>query len=313
MEFFKKVPTLHFMRLRRRWYGLSALLVLASVASLIVHGLHLSIDFTGGVEVEVGFTQPANLEQVRQMLLAQGFKEPQVQIVDTVRDVLVRLPPQGETVTGAEVGNHIKAVLSALDPQVTLRRADSVGSQVGRELANNGALALLFTFLLIGLYVSVRFHTYRLGVGATVAAMHNPIVVIGFFSVTGLTFDLPALAAVLAVIGHSLNDTVVVFDRIRENFEKSRRAPPLDLIDAAINQTLSRTVITSGATFVVVLMLFVFGGEALRGFSVALLVGIVVVTYSSIYVASSLALDLGLTGNDLFPVRKTADELDKMP
>lgn len=313
MEFFKKVPTLHFMRLRRRWYGLSALLVLASVASIAVHGLHLSIDFTGGVEVEVGFTKPANLEQVRQILLAQGFKEPQVQIVDTVRDVLVRLPPQGETVTGAEVGNHIKTALSTLDPDVKLRRADSVGSQVGRELANNGALALLFTFLLIGLYVSIRFHTYRLGVGATVAAMHNPIVVIGFFSVTGLTFDLPALAAVLAVIGHSLNDTVVVFDRIRENFEKSRRAPPLDLIDAAINQTLSRTVITSGATFVVVLMLFVFGGEALRGFSVALLVGIVVVTYSSIYVASSLALDLGLTGNDLFPVRKTADELDKMP
>jgi preprotein translocase subunit SecF len=313
MEFFKKVPTLHFMRLRRRWYGLSALLVLASVASLVVHGLHLSIDFTGGVEVEVGFTKPANLEQVREILLAQGFKEPQVQIVDTVRDVLVRLPPQGETVTGAEVGNHIKTALSRLDPNVILRRADSVGSQVGRELANNGALALLFTFLLIGLYVSIRFHTYRLGVGATVAAMHNPIVVIGFFSVTGLTFDLPALAAVLAVIGHSLNDTVVVFDRIRENFEKSRRAPPLDLIDAAINQTLSRTVITSGATFVVVLMLFVFGGEALRGFSVALLVGIVVVTYSSIYVASSLALDLGLTGNDLFPVRKTADELDKMP
>ena len=313
MEFFKKVPTLHFMRPRRRWYTVSATLVLATVVSLVWRGLHLSIDFTGGVEVEVGFSQPANLDAVRQTLIAHGFADPQVQIVDTVRDVLVRLPPQGETVTGAEVGNRIKAALSAIDPAVQLRRADSVGSQVGRELANNGALALLFTFLLIGLYVSVRFHTYRLGVGATVAAMHNPIVVVGFFSVTGLTFDLPALAAVLAVIGHSLNDTVVVFDRIRENFEKSRRATPMDLIDAAINQTLSRTVITSGATFVVVLMLFLFGGEALRGFSVALLVGIVVVTYSSIYVASALALDLGLTGNDLFPVRKSADELDRMP
>jgi len=313
MEFFKKVPTLHFMRPRRRWYTVSATLVLATVVSLVWRGLHLSIDFTGGVEVEVGFSQPANLDAVRQTLIAHGFSDPQVQIVDTVRDVLVRLPPQGETVTGAEVGNRIKAALSAIDPAVQLRRADSVGSQVGRELANNGALALLFTFLLIGLYVSVRFHTYRLGVGATVAAMHNPIVVVGFFSVTGLTFDLPALAAVLAVIGHSLNDTVVVFDRIRENFEKSRRATPMDLIDAAINQTLSRTVITSGATFVVVLMLFLFGGEALRGFSVALLVGIVVVTYSSIYVASALALDLGLTGNDLFPVRKSADELDRMP
>ena len=313
MEFFKKVPTLHFMRPRRRWYTVSSLLVVATIASLAWRGLHLAIDFTGGVEVEVSFTQPADLDQVRSTLAAQGFTEAQVQVVDTVRDVLVRLPPQGETVTGAEVGARIKKVLAAIDPAVELRRADSVGSQVGRELANNGALALLFTFLLIGLYVSVRFHTYRLGVGGVVAALHDPIVVVGFFSMTGLTFDLPALGAVLAVIGHSLNDTVVVFDRIRENFEKSRRAAPADVIDAAINQTLSRTVITSGATFVVVLMLFLFGGDALRGFSVALLVGIVVVTYSSIYVASALALDLGLTGNDLFPVRKSADELDRMP
>jgi preprotein translocase subunit SecF len=313
MEFFKKVPTLHFMRLRRRWYGLSLLMVVASAVSLVVHGLHLSIDFTGGVEVELSFSAPANLDQVRTALMRNGFQEPQVQIVDSVRDILVRLPPQGATVTGTEIGKRIQAVLTTIDPKVEVRRADSVGSQVGRELAENGALALLFTFLLIGLYVSIRFHTWRLGTGAVVASMHNPIVVVGFFSVTGLTFDLPALAAVLAVIGHSLNDTVVVFDRIRENFERSRRAPPSDLIDAAINQTLSRTVITSGATFVVVLMLFLFGGEALRGFSVALLVGIVVVTYSSIYVASSLALDMGLTGNDLFPQRKSTDELDRMP
>ncbi len=313
MEFFKKVPTLHFMRLRRRWYGLSTLMVVATVVSLIVRGLHLSIDFTGGVEVELGFSAPANIEQVQATLVQSGFKEPQVQLVDSVRDVLVRLPPQGETVKGAEVGKRIEAVLQTIDPKVAMHRADSVGSQVGRELAENGALALVFTFLLIGLYVSIRFHTWRLGTGAVIASMHNPIVVVGFFSVTGLTFDLPALAAVLAVIGHSLNDTVVVFDRIRENFERSRRAASADLIDAAINQTLSRTVITSGATFVVVLMLLLFGGEALRGFSVALLVGIVVVTYSSIYVASSLALDMGLTGNDLFPQRKSADELDKMP
>lgn len=313
MEFFKKVPTLHFMRLRRRWYGLSTLMVVATIVSLSVRGLHLSIDFTGGVEVELGFSAPANIEQVQATLVQNGFKEPQVQLVDSVRDVLVRLPPQGETVTGTEVGKRMEAVLQTIDPKVAMHRADSVGSQVGRELAENGALALVFTFLLIGLYVSIRFHTWRLGSGAVIASMHNPIVVVGFFSVTGLTFDLPALAAVLAVIGHSLNDTVVVFDRIRENFERSRRAASADLIDTAINQTLSRTVITSGATFVVVLMLLLFGGEALRGFSVALLVGIVVVTYSSIYVASSLALDMGLTGNDLFPQRKSADELDKMP
>ncbi len=313
MEFFKKVPTLHFMRLRRAWYCVSALLVIASVASLAVRGVHFSIDYTGGVEIELGFSAAPNLDRVRGVLAAQGFKESQVQNVDTVRDILVRLPSQGETVTGAEVGNQLKLALAAIDPTVELRRADSVGSQVGRELANNGALALLFTFLLIGLYVAVRFHTLKLGVGATVAALHDPIIVVGFFSIAGLTFDLPALAAVLAVIGFSLNDTVVVFDRIRENFEKSRRGEALDVLDASINQTLSRTLITSGSTFFVVLMLFLFGGEALKGFSTALLVGIGVGTYSSIYIASALALEFGLTVNDLFPMRKTADELDKMP
>jgi preprotein translocase subunit SecF len=313
MEFFKKVPTLHFMRLRRMWYGISLLLVTASIVSLAVRGLHFSIDYTGGVEVELAFKSAVDLQRVRSVLAAAGFSESQVQNVDTVRDVLVRLPPQGETVTGAEVGNRIRNVLAAVDPGIELRRADSVGSQVGRELAENGALALLFTFLLIGLYVAVRFHTYKLGVGATVSAMHDPIIVVGYFSIFGLTFDLPALAAVLAVIGYSLNDTVVVFDRIRENFEKSRRGAPLDVLDASINQTLSRTTITSGATFFVVLMLFLFGGEALKGFSTALLVGIVVGTYSSIYIASALALELGLTVNDIFPVRKSADELDKMP
>jgi preprotein translocase subunit SecF len=313
MEFFHKIPTLHFMRLRRIWYGVSLVLVASSIVSLAVRGLHFSIDYTGGVEVELSFTSAVDLEGVRSALNAAGVRDAQVQTVDTVRDVLVRLPPQGETVTGAEVGNHMKGVLAAIDPGVVLSRADSVGSQVGRELAENGALALLFTFLLIGLYVAVRFHTYKLGVGATVAALHDPIIVVGFFSMAGLTFDLPALAAVLAVIGYSLNDTVVVFDRIRENFEKSRRGAPLDVLDGSINQTLSRTTITSGATFFVVLMLFLFGGEALKGFSTALLVGIGVGTYSSIYIASAMALDFGLTVNDLFPVRKTADELDKMP
>lgn len=313
MEFFHKIPTLHFMRLRRLWYVMSGVLVAVSIASLFARGLHLSIDYTGGVEVELAFSTGVDVEKVRETLAAHGYRDAQVQIVDTVRDVLVRLPPQGEKVTGAEIGRTIEADVLELDPNVKLQRADSVGSQVGRELANNGALALLFTFLLIGLYVALRFHTYKLGVGATVAALHDPIIVVGYFSVTGLTFDLPALAAVLAVIGYSLNDTVVVFDRIRENFERSRRGVPLDVLDASINQTLSRTTITSGATFFVVLMLFIFGGEPLKGFSTALLVGIAVGTYSSIYIASAMALDFGLTATDIFPVRKTADELDKMP
>jgi preprotein translocase subunit SecF len=198
------------------------------------------------------------------------------------------------------------------DPGVELRRTEVVGPQVGEELAEKGALAVLFTFLLIMAYVAFRFQ-WKLGVGAIVAALHDPIVILGIFAVTGLTFDLPALAAILAVIGYSLNDTVVVFDRIRERFLSMRKGTSQEVIDASVNETLSRTIMTSFTTMITVLALLFFGGEILRGFATALAIGIVVGTYSSIYVASALALDLKLTARDLMPVQREKDAVDDMP
>jgi preprotein translocase subunit SecF len=197
-------------------------------------------------------------------------------------------------------------------PGAELRRTEVVGPQVGQELAEKGALAVLFTFLLIMAYVAFRFQ-WKLGVGAIAAALHDPIVILGMFAVTGLTFDLPALAAILAVIGYSLNDTVVVFDRIRERFLSLRKATSEQVIDAAVNETLSRTIMTSFTTMITVLALLFFGGEILRGFATALTIGIVVGTYSSIYIASALALDLKLTARDLMPVQREKDAVDDMP
>jgi preprotein translocase subunit SecF len=195
---------------------------------------------------------------------------------------------------------------------VELRRTEVVGPQVGEELAEKGALAVLFTFLLIMAYVALRFQ-WKLGVGAIVAALHDPIVILGFFSISGMTFDLPALAAILAVIGYSLNDTVVVFDRLRERFISVRKGTPEQIIDIAVNETLSRTIMTSLTTMLTVLALLFFGGEILRGFSTALTIGIVVGTYSSIYIASAAALDLKLTARDLLPVQREKDAIDDMP
>jgi preprotein translocase subunit SecF len=225
--------------------------------------------------------------------------------------VLVRLLPQ----EGRDVNQLASSVLDAVrsyDPGVELRRTEVVGPQVGEELAEKGALAVLFTFLLIMAYVAFRFQ-WKLGVGAIVAALHDPILILGIFAVTGLTFDLPALAAILAVIGYSLNDTVVVFDRIRERFLSMRKGTSEQVMDASVNETLSRTIMTSFTTMITVLALLFFGGEILRGFATALAIGIVVGTYSSIYVASALALDLKLTARDLMPVQREKDAVDDMP
>jgi preprotein translocase subunit SecF len=234
-----------------------------------------------------------------------------VQSFGTSRDVLVRLLPQrGKDVNA--IGQSVLAAIQASEPGVELRRTEVVGPQVGQELANKGALAVLFTFLLILAYVAFRFQ-WKLGVGAIVAAMHDPIVILGFFSVTRMTFDLPSLAAILAVIGYSLNDTVVVFDRLRERFLSMRKGTAEQVVDIAINETLSRTLMTSGMTLLTVLALLFFGGEILRGFSTALTIGVVVGTYSSIYVASAIALDFKLTARDLMPVQRERDAVDEMP
>jgi preprotein translocase subunit SecF len=311
MEFFHKKTSYPFMATRKRWYMVSAILILVSLGSLAVRGLNFGIDFTGGVVMEFAFPQAANLEKVRGELERAGFGDAAVQSFGTANDVLVRLLPKEKQDVNV-IGQQVLAAIQASDPGVELRRTEVVGPQVGQELAEKGAMAVLFTFLLILAYVAIRFQ-WKLGVGAIVAALHDPIIILGFFSVTGMVFDLPALAAILAVIGYSLNDTVVVFDRLRERFLSMRKGTPEQVIDTAINETLSRTIMTSFTTMITVLALLFFGGEILRGFSTALTIGIVVGTYSSIYIASAIALDLKLTARDLMPVQREKDAVDEMP
>ncbi|MCC7198186.1 MAG: protein translocase subunit SecF [Gammaproteobacteria bacterium] len=311
MELFHKVSTVRFMEMRRYWYALSVLLIIGSLALVAFKGMNFGQDFTGGVVVEAAYKQPVDLEKTRATLVAAGLTEAQVQNFGTANDLLVRLPPaEGKEV--AAVTDRVSAALKSLDPSVEIKRTESIGPQVGKELAEKGSMALLMTLLFIGVYVLMRFQLKFAG-GAILAALHDPIVVVGFFALTGMTFDLAAVSAILAVIGYSLNDTVVVFDRVRERMLSMRQATPIEVMNAAINETLSRTLITSGVTLLTVIALFVLGGEALRGFSAALLVGIVVGTYSSIYVAGAIALDSGLSQKDLMPASEKPELVDDMP
>ncbi len=311
MEIFKRETHFPFMATRKRWYVVSAVLMLLALGSLVARGLNFGIDFTGGVELEMSFPAAADLQGVRDALAGAGFENAVVQSFGAPEDVLVRLlPDEGENVN--ELGQQVLDAVRARDAGVELRRTELVGPQVGKELAEKGALAVLFTFLLILAYVAFRFQ-WKLGVGALVAALHDPLMILGVFSLTHMTFDLATLAAILAVIGYSLNDTVVVFDRIRERFLSMRKATSEQVIDTAINQTLSRTIMTSGTTMLTVLALLFFGGEVLRGFAMALAIGILVGTYSSIYIASAIALDLGIKAQDLLPVHKEKDAVDDMP
>jgi preprotein translocase subunit SecF len=311
MEFFHKKTRYPFMGTRRRWYVISAVLIVAALASLAVRGLNLGIDFTGGVVLELQFPAAADIEQVRSEVEKAGFAQAVVQSFGSSRDVMVRLLPQEGEDTN-KVAASVLGAIKAYEPNVQLMRTEVVGPQVGAELANKGAMAILFTFVGILIYVAFRFQ-WKLGVGAIVAAMHDPIIILGFFSETQMTFDLPSLAAILAVIGYSLNDTVVVFDRIRERFLSERKGTPAQVIDLAINETLSRTIMTHLTTMITIMALLLFGGEVLRGFSVALAIGVVVGTYSSIYIASAIALDLKLTARDLMPVQREKDVVDDMP
>ena len=311
MEFFKKKTTFRFMGQRRRWYTISAVMIVASIALLATRGLNFGVDFTGGVVLELSFPKSADLDQVRGALEGAGYGEAVVQSFGTSRDVLVRLlPEEGKDVNA--VSQDVLGALQGYDPAAELRRTEVVGAQVGAELAEQGALAALFAFLGIMIYVGLRFQ-WKLGVGSIVAALHDPLIILGIFAATQMTFDLPALAAILAVVGYSLNDTVVVFDRIRERFVLTRKGSPEEIIDLAINETLSRTLMTSITTLIAVFSLLLIAGDVLRAFSAALAIGVFIGTYSSIYIASSVALDLKLTARDLLPVHKEKDALDDMP
>jgi preprotein translocase subunit SecF len=312
MEFFHKVTRFPFMRTRRVWYGLSALLIVASIALVFVRGLNLGIDFTGGVVVETNFPQAPNIDQLRSALSKAGVAAAQVQAFGSSRDILVRLPPDPNT-KGEQIGARILDVFKSVDAGVKLQRTEVVGPQVGQELFVKGSWALAATLVLIALYVFMRF-TFKLAGGAILAVLHDPICVIGFFAISQVTFDLTAISAILAVIGYSLNDTVIVFDRVRERARTARRLPVAQVIDESINQTLSRTLMTKLVTLLVVVFLLIFGGETLHGFSAALVIGIVAGTYSSIYISAALALDFGLRTDDLLERKATKpEEVDGLP
>jgi preprotein translocase subunit SecF len=302
VEFFHKQTNFPFMATRKVWYGLSAALMIIAIISFFVRGLNLALDFTGGVAVEVTFSTPIDTEKVRATLAAAQFHDPQVQTFGSSRDVSIRLQPVNQT--SDVIKDRISKALTPLDPKVVIHPPDIVGAQVGDELKSSAAWALFFTLVGIFIYLAFRFHTWRLSLGAILAVMHDPILVLGIFSITQTPFDLAVVAAVLAVIGYSLNDTVVVFDRIRERFEKSRRLPPAVALDQAINQTLSRTIMTKVVTSIVVVALLFLGGPVLRGFSEALLIGIIAGTYSSIWISSAVALDCGLNAEHVFPSEK---------
>ena len=309
MEFFHKKTNFSFMGTRKVWYTLSAVLMLGSFVSFFTLGLNFAIDFTGGISIEANFPTDANIDKIRKGVEAAGYHEPQVQTFGSTRDITIRLQSTGET---AEVLRpKFQKILAETDPGVKIADLAVVGPQVGDELRNSAILSLAVTLALIGLYIMMRFHTWRLSLGAILAVMHDPILVLGVFSFTQTLFDLSVVAAILAVIGYSLNDTVIVFDRIRENFEKNRRLASDATLDAAINQTLSRTIMTKVVTSIVIVALLVFGGSALRGFSEALLIGIVAGTYSSIYISSAIALSCGLKAEHLFPPERK--ELNELP
>lgn len=298
------------MATRKVWYTLSAVLMIVSFASFFTKGLNFAIDFTGGISVEASFPTDAKIDQIRAAVEAAGYHEPQVQSFGSTRDITIRLQSTGET---AEVLRpKFEKILAAIDPGVKISDLAVVGPQVGDELRTSAITSLAVTLALIGIYIILSFHTWRLSLGAIIAVMHDPILVLGVFSVTQTLFDLSVVAAILAVIGYSLNDTVIVFDRIRENFEKNRRLPSDQTLDNAINQTLSRTIMTKVVTSIVIVALLLLGGSALRGFSEALLIGIIAGTYSSIYISSAIALSCGLKAEHLFPtVRK--DPIDELP
>jgi len=311
MEFLSKTTHIDFMGKRKIAISLSITLVVLSLISMLFRGMNFGIEFTGGVVIEAGFPTTADLTAIRGGLADAGFPTAIVQNFGSSKDVVIQLEASEDT-AGSQVRDQVMEVLRSVDTGVSLRRVEFVGPQVGKELAEAGGLATLFALLMILAYVAFRFQ-WKFAVGAVAALIHDVIITLGFFSFTHMAFDLSVLAAVLAVIGYSLNDTIVVFDRIRENLLRIRKQGAGDIMNLSINQMLARTLMTSGTTMLVLVALFVFGGEAISGFSVALLVGVGVGTYSSIYIASPVALALDVTATDLMPPQKEDSEIDALP
>lgn len=297
-----------FMGLRKGALVLSALLILISIGSLITRQLNFGIDFTGGNVIEIGYEKDVELEPIREVLAAEGFEDAIVQHFGSSKEVLIRFIPQADQDKAETSSQVINALRAASDQALEQRRVDYVGPQVGEELTESGGLAVLYALIAILIYVGFRFE-YRFSIGAVAALIHDVTITLGVFSVLQLDFDLSVLAALLAVIGYSLNDTIVVFDRIRENFRKIRKKTSLEIVNTSINQTISRTLMTSLTTLLVLTSLFFLGGEVIHAFALALIIGVLVGTYSSIYVATSAALMLGIDRTDLLLPEKDDEEL----
>ena len=296
------------MRLRKPAMIMSGALVLLSLICLFTLKLNLGIDFTGGSIIEVGYQQAVELEPIRNALENEGFGDAIVQHFGSASEVLIRLVPDVDK-DKAELSSEIIGLLQATsDAEIDVRRVDFVGPQVGEELTEDGGLAVLYALIAILIYVTFRFE-YRFSLGAVAALVHDVLITLGIFSVLQLDFDLSVLAAILAVIGYSLNDTIVVFDRVRENFRKIRKRTSLEIVNTSINQTISRTLMTSFTTLLVLLSLFFLGGEVIHAFAMALIIGVLVGTYSSIYVATTTTLALGISRSDLLLPEKEGENM----
>jgi len=301
----------NFMGMRKVTSIVSALLIIFSISTLSYQGLNLGIDFTGGTLVEVGYPEAVNLDKLRQSFSDSEFNDVAIQYFGSAKEILIRMPPQ-QGLNSADVSSKLLDLLSSNNFSAEMRRVEFVGPQVGEELREDGGLAMLYALLCIMVYVAFRFQM-RFSVGAVSALIHDVIITLGFFSITRFNFDLTILAALLAVIGYSLNDTIVVFDRVRENFRKIRDKTPVEVFNISLNQTLSRTLMTSFTTLLVLIALFLLGGEIIHGFSMALIFGVLIGTYSSIYIASPVTLMLGIKKEDLMPVKKEGVDLENQP
>lgn len=309
MEFFKHNTKINFMATRKWAALLSVILIILSFATLAVNGLTWGLDFTGGTQVQVTYEQPADLTQIHDNLSKAGFADAVVISFGTSKDVLISLMPKGKSenlIDSKQQTELVNQVMHAL-PGAKMDQVNYIGPQVGGEMASKGLIAIIVALCGTMIYIAIRFGWY-FAVGSTVALLHDPIIILGMFSFLHIEFNLIALAAVLTVIGYSLNDTIVIYDRVRENFRKFRKAETLEVLNLSINQTLSRTIMTSALTLTVVLALFFLGGTLLYSFSLALIIGIVVGTYSSIYVAGSLAAALGLNRSHFVSPLREVDE-----
>ena len=313
MRLIKNKTSINFLGEARRRIALflSIIMVSISISSIFIKGLEFGIDFTGGVLLEVGYPEPANLMKIRTLLENDGFEEVQVQSFGSDKDVLLRLPPQLDQDPNF-IRDRLRNLLASDEPNVVLRRVEFVGPQVGEDLTEQGGLAMIFALMMIFAYVMFRFQ-WKFAAGAVCALLHDVIITVGFFSLFGFEFDLTVVAAVLAVIGYSLNDTVVAFDRIRENFIKLRGVASHEAMNISINEMLARTIITGVTTLVVLIALLTLGGESVRPFSIALIVGIIIGTYSSIYTAGAIALVLNVNTKDLLPPEKDPELMDDLP